>query len=204
MILLEYASLPLEASNAHDGSPTYISEYVNPGVESPHFEMSQGAFARNKISRSMLYGKKKTREALYTLFEHWNEIRQGRKLCLVGHNIESFDLPLLYHEARRCEMEARLNDIFYIDTLQLARDNRVWGNIGRVPPDSLKLGNIYEELFGERIIGYHCAFPDAAACARVLECFDEDLSFSFENGYIRPSNTLIRNLSRRRGREEMN
>ena len=125
-------------------------------------------------------------------------------MCLVGHNIESFDLPLLYHEARRCEMEARLNDIFYIDTLQLARDNRVWGNIGRVPPDSLKLGNIYEELFEERIIGYHCAFPDAVACARVLQRFDEDLSFSFQSGYIRPSNTLIRRLSRRRGREEMN
>lgn len=202
--LLEYASLPLEASNALDGTPTYISEYVNPGVESPHFELSQAAFAKNKISRTMLYGKKRTRQALETLFTHWDEVSQGRKLCLIGHNIERFDFPVLYHEARRFELEARLNSIFYIDTLQLARDRQVWENIGRVPPDSLKLGNIYEELFEERIIGYHCAFPDAAACARVLQRFDEDLSLSLQN-YIRSSNTLIGTLaSRRRGHEEMN
>jgi hypothetical protein len=172
-----------------------ISEYVNPGVEKDDFQMSLEAYEVNNITRRMLYGKRTTKEALVRMLEQWNAVRGQRKLCLIGHNVSGFDLRVLYHETKRFGLQTQLRDmnIMYVDTQDVANDNRVWDSIGFERPSSVSLKSLHETLFGEEIIGHHGALADVAANSRVLRELDSDLSLSFPD-HLKSYNDLISEL----------
>jgi len=191
--ILEYASLSLEDASC-------LTDFVNPGVESGNFHLSKGAYEKNKITRMMLYGKKTTAEALTALFEHLDRIRQGRSLCLFGHNIGDYDLPVLYYEAMRCGLTENLRSMFYVDTMDVAKDEeRVWSNSDDDCPESCSLESLHESLFGEVIVGHHGAFADVSANARVLKRLDPDLSISLGH-HVKSCSDLIDSLDTRRRR----
>ena len=148
----------------------------------------------------MLYWKKTTAEALTALFEHLDRIRQGRSLCLFGHNIGDYDLPVLYYEAMRCGLTENLRSMFYVDTMDVAKDEeRVWSNSDDDCPESCSLESLHESLFGEVIVGHHGAFADVSANARVLKRLDPDLSISLGH-HVKSCSDLIDSLDTRRRR----
>ena len=145
----------------------------------------------------MLFGKRTTKQALERMFEQWNAVRGRRKLCLIGHNVTRFDMRVLYHEAKRVGLQTQLRDmnIMYLDTQDLANDNRVWESIGIECPSSLSLGSLHETLLGEEIIGHHGALADVTANSRVLRKLDSDLSLSFPD-HLKSYNDLISKLEK--------
>lgn len=186
--MIEFASIAL-SEDSQNSPMVCISDYVNPG----DFQMSPDAYKINGITRRMLFGKRTTREALVRMFEQWNAVRGRRELCLIGHNVSGFDLRVLYHEAKRLGLQTQLRDIMYLDTQDLANDNRVWESIGIECPPSVSLGSLHETLFGEEIIGHHGALADVTANSRILQKLDSELSLSFEH-HIKSYNDLISEL----------
>ena len=104
-----------------------------------------------------------------------------QKLVLIGHKVKGFDIPVLLAEMERCVIDREELRIVthYIDTLELARMDDVWGAYGKKPkPSTFNLEGLYLHLFGEKIKGAHNAFCDVKACLAVLLELDPNLNYA--------------------------
>ena len=130
----------------------------------------------------MLAGKIGTKDGLERMFDFLDSWRkEGTKLCLFGHNIGRFDLPLLRAEARRHNLEHRLEGISYVDTYEVLKhedNNILWANNGMARPTSFSLGNLYNHIFERGITNQHSAVGDVVAIAEILMKLDPNLSVS--------------------------
>lgn len=77
--------------------------------------------------------------------------------CLIGHNVKSYDWPLLYIELLRCGYDIKKPQI--IDTLEMVKSIE----------GSNKLKDVYLRYFNETFEGQHNALCDIKATRRVYE-----------------------------------
>jgi DNA polymerase III epsilon subunit-like protein len=131
-----------------------------------------------------LVGKIGTKEGLQRMFRHLSSSKGGRKLCFVGHNIQNFDLRILYEEAKRHGLDKELKGVRFVDTLAVAQDKDVWQNHEKERPKSFSLENLYSYLVGGVIPFQHSAVGDVLANAKVLESLDPDLTIT-RSKYVR-------------------
>ena len=158
-------------------SSNIFAAYMNPGQA---FNIAGGAFGVNGISKWTLLGRRSTREELTALFNFWETRCNGRSLVLAGHNIIKFDLRVLKKEMKRVGIESNemLSNAQCIDTLELLRDTEVWGESEWDAPDVHKLGQLYEHVFGNRMVNAHTAMGDVVGNAELLLKVDPTLKFA--------------------------
>eukprot|EP00984_Skeletonema_dohrnii_P022496 scaffold11618_cov84-Skeletonema_dohrnii-CCMP3373.AAC.3 len=181
--ILELALLNLHEEKIH-------SDFINPGVHNPAFQITRGAFNVHGISKMKLAGKIGTKDGLKRMFGYLDKWRKkGTKLCLFGHNIRRFDLQVLRAEARRHNLDRRLKGICYVDTLEVLKSrnsDHLWADNGMERPASFTLENLYNHIFGRDIPNQHSAVGDVLANAEILWRLDPNLTVS--RGYIRELN----------------
>ena len=135
---------------------------MNPGLD---FEITERAYAINGISKNTLLGRRRTKEVLTSLIDFWASRCGKRTLLLVGHNVRTFDLPLLKREMKRVGMKTNpmLSNAQCIDTLHLLKDKKVWSESDEFdapPAGSFNLGGLYEHVFGRELPDAHSAMGD--------------------------------------------
>eukprot|EP00984_Skeletonema_dohrnii_P002451 scaffold846_cov78-Skeletonema_dohrnii-CCMP3373.AAC.2 len=163
------------------------SDYINPGVHYPNFQISRQAFVKHGISKMRLAGKIGSKDGLDRMFGHLTSIcGEDTNLCLFGHNIQNFDLQVLGEEAKRHNLGDRLKGIYFVDTLKVVKDKNLWKEHALGCPSSFSLGYLYNYLFGRDIPDQHSAVGDVLANAKILQSLDPDLSFSSK--YIKQLN----------------
>mmetsp|Transcript_35853 Transcript_35853/g.73212 ORF Transcript_35853/g.73212 Transcript_35853/m.73212 type:complete len:800 (+) Transcript_35853:130-2529(+) len=155
------------------------SSFLNPPED---FEISDGAFEINGISKVKLIGKDDTEKGLTKFFHALKEVSGKRKLCLVGHNIARFDIPILEKELQRYEscreIRSYLDSIYVIDTLTIAKDKDTWDTLNLDIPASKKLADLHEYLFDKELVDSHSAMGDCLGNAQVLLKMDPTLKIA--------------------------
>ena len=150
--------------------------FFNPPEE---FEITEKAFEINNISKVNLVGKDSTEVGLKKFFEELKKVSGGREVCLIGHNIIQFDMPILENELKRydsCkELQKYLDDIYVIDTLTMARDDKIWEGLDMDEPVSKKLVVLHEYLLGKELVDSHSAMGDCLGNAKVILEMDPTL-----------------------------
>lgn len=106
---------------------------------------------------------------------------KSRNTVMIAHNVK-FDKGMLDGELRRlrCQdnsLPSSLSEVFdsSVDSLKLFKDKRMWRssmltvtNSAIRPPDTFRLGDIYNCVFGESITNSHNAVGDIQALDRLL------------------------------------
>ena len=112
-------------------------------------------------------------------FDALKKVSGDRKVCLIGHNIIQFDMPILEKELQRygsCkDLQKYLDDIYVIDTLTMARDDKIWEDLDMDEPVSKKLEVLHEHLCGKELVDSHSAMGDCLGNAKVLLEMDPTL-----------------------------
>jgi len=124
------------------------------------------------------------------------ELKGNRKLCLVGHNIEEFDIPVLVQEMDRNGIaRSDLTSLitYFVDTLKLVKSPALWTEANReFPSEAKSLGNLYRRVFSEDIPNAHTSIGDVRANMKLLLELDPTLKHT--KRHMRNLGTLVKNL----------
>lgn len=118
---------------------------VNPGCS------IQNSFCHN-ITDEMVKDAKSFKDIADKIVKLLNECD-----CLIGHNVNKYDWPILYMELLRCGYDIEKPQI--IDTLDM---------VGMIE-GSKKLKDIYIRYLGENFEGHHNALQDIKATKKIYE-----------------------------------
>ncbi|MEN2500564.1 MAG: Three prime repair exonuclease 1, partial [Marteilia pararefringens] len=97
----------------------------------------------------------------------------SNSVCLVAHNGQKFDFPILEALIEKFKMKKNFEHLVKIDSLKAfqAIDRSV---NGFVPTKSFKLSEIYERLFGKKIRDSHRSEADTLACIECAQKFGQE------------------------------
>jgi hypothetical protein len=155
----------------------------------------------------MLHG---TQGSALRYLEWVESIGSNNKHCIIGHNIEQFDIPIIIRSLVRGVSKdigkARIDRFtkaitHYIDTYPLFRDSKaMWdaSSLHTYPKDttifqSFKLGDLYNHVFSERLPNAHTAVGDAKANLKLLLALDPTLYYA--KSYMKEVNELVTKIT---------
>ena len=178
-ILVSYCIFS-QTSSLHNLTQSILLAFFNPPEE---FKIADKAFEINDISKVKLIGKDNTEEGLMKFFQALENVSRGREVCFIGHNIIQFDMPILEKELQRYDdsckdLQKYLDNIYVIDTLTMARDDKTWNGLDMDKPASRELVALHEYLFGKELVDSHSAMGDCLGNAKVLLKMDPTLKIA--------------------------
>eukprot|EP01051_Picozoa_sp_SAG22_P006352 SAG22_NODE_411_length_10900_cov_2.633738_6_plen_468_part_00 len=124
------------------------------------------------ITNAKLVGAPTNAAFISLLVKQLEAMAAGRPIVLFGHNVWTFDFPLLYARACGAELDlhtalAGINVLGIMDTLWMVRKPGLV-DFGGDRPATNKLGDCHEHQTGEKLSGAHGALVDSRGNCRFL------------------------------------
>lgn len=174
--------------------PAVGTAYFFPGEE----DISPGAHKVNGLTKDFLLGFDEAVTGLPKWLKWLKEQKGSRKLCLIGHNIEDFDIPILVQEMDRNGIaRTKLTNLVtsYVDTRELVKSHALWNDANReFPWDSKSLGNLYRRVFNEEIPNAHSSIGDVRANMKLL--LELDPTMKYTKLHMNDLGMLVRKIGR--------
>mmetsp|Transcript_8482 Transcript_8482/g.14975 ORF Transcript_8482/g.14975 Transcript_8482/m.14975 type:complete len:252 (-) Transcript_8482:103-858(-) len=158
--------------------------YVNPGREIPSNVVELTGITNEFIQNGghcpatgMVTGPALSLPAVLPILISFmrNQIKVDEEACLVAHNGNQFDFPLLQNEIARTKLPISLSDIATktLDTIVIFRSSEIWSTSDLSKPAHFNLAGLHRHVHGPEsaILNHHNALADVDTLERLLMRF---------------------------------
>uniref|UniRef100_A0A8C3WTL5 exodeoxyribonuclease III n=1 Tax=Catagonus wagneri TaxID=51154 RepID=A0A8C3WTL5_9CETA len=115
--------------------------------------------------------------------------RQPQPSCLVAHNGDRYDFPLLQAEMAMLGLASALDDTFCVDSIAALKALEQAGSSPQGPRKSYSLGSIYTRLYGQAPPDSHTAEGDVLALLSICQWRPQAL-LRWVDAHARPFSTV--------------